>query len=561
MFIEPVFGKKFFGREEVLGTLQKRVTALKGGYRQNLALAGPMLAGKSSILRHFLKNIKDADVIPLYIELDGGNFHIFCRRFMASLLYRYLKVSGRLAEMNRMAESRGAARTQGDDKEFSMLKEECRDLIPDTVKCVDRIEKSLKQKKDNAAYEQLLSLTSVFKAETGKGCIVIFDEFQNLADFPLKKPFQVFGKFIMVQKNTMYIVSSSQKTLLRDILSKKLSLLFGNFEVIEINGFDNQTSRSFIADKVKGSDASEGMINYIIQVSQGSPFYIEVLSKRFADLLKNAQASRGEEECLLDTFAELLYGSDGVLNQYFTNNINFFLEKKNRKKFIPILESLARGNSTIKEIQKDMGKQDKELGSMLQKLQEMDLVLNSGIFYKITDKLFEYWIRHVFTLKAQSMIDDMDIKYLEFKKAVLEDLRMYQDFCLKGVETVIADLFSSFGGEKIRIDINCRKMPKFDSVKNRSLSDNISQITGMTGGRKWICHVKKGDIVDERDIFNLTSVKEAEGDPKISRKIFVSLKGIEQNAYLLAKDQNLWVWDANKLNSILRLFGKFELVL
>ncbi|MDP8299228.1 MAG: ATP-binding protein [Candidatus Tantalella remota] len=560
MFIEPVFGKKFFGREEVLGTLQKRVTALKGGYRQNLALAGPMLAGKSSILRHFLKNIKDSDVIPLYIELDGGNFHVFCRRFMATLLYRYLKASGRLAEMNRMAEFRGVKRTQGDDKEFAMLKEECRSLIPDTVKCVDRIEKSLKQKKDNSAYEQLLSLTSVFKAETGKGCIVIFDEFQNLADFPLKKPFQVFGKFIMVQKNTMYIVSSSQKTLLRDILARKLSLLFGNFEVIEINGFDNQTSRSFIADKVKGTAASEGMINYIIQVSQGSPFYIEVLSKRFSDLLKHAQALRGEEECLLDTFAELLYGSDGVLNQYFTNNINFFLEKKNRKKFIPVLESLARGNSTIKEIQKDMGKQDKELGNRLQKLQEMDLVLNSGTFYTISDKLFEYWIRHVFTLKAQSMIDDMDIKYLEFKNAVLEDLRNYREFSSKSVETVVSELFSAFGGEKVKIDINCRKMPKFDSVKRRSLSDNVFQITGMTGGRKWICHVKKGDIVDERDVSNLARIKDGKDDPKISRKIFISLKGIEQNAYLLAKDQNLWVWDANKLNSILRLFGKFELV-
>ena len=59
MFIEPVFGKKFFGREEVLGTIQKRVTALKGGYRQNMALTGPMLSGKSSILRHFLNNIDD----------------------------------------------------------------------------------------------------------------------------------------------------------------------------------------------------------------------------------------------------------------------------------------------------------------------------------------------------------------------------------------------------------------------------------------------------------------------------------------------------------------------
>ena len=91
MFIEPVFGKKFFGREEVLGTLRKRVTSLKGGYRQNIALTGPMLAGKSSILRHFLKNINDSDVIPLYIDMGEDDFKTFCTKFSATLLYYYLK--------------------------------------------------------------------------------------------------------------------------------------------------------------------------------------------------------------------------------------------------------------------------------------------------------------------------------------------------------------------------------------------------------------------------------------------------------------------------------------
>ena len=86
MFIEPVFGKKFFGREQVLATLHKRVTAMKGGYRQNVALTGPMLAGKSSILRHFLKSVKDSDVIPIYIELAGEDYNVFCMRYMATLM-------------------------------------------------------------------------------------------------------------------------------------------------------------------------------------------------------------------------------------------------------------------------------------------------------------------------------------------------------------------------------------------------------------------------------------------------------------------------------------------
>ena len=544
MFIEPVFGKKFFGREEVLGTLQKRVTALKGGYRQNLALTGPMLAGKSSILRHFLKNVKDPGIIPLYIEMNAENFRVFCTRFMATLLYRYLRSMGQKAE--------------GD---FEALKKTCREMIPETVRCAEGIQKALRQKKENDAYEKILSLTSTFKTETGKSCIVILDEFQNLSDFHLKKPFQTFGKYIMVQKNTMYIVSSSQKTLLREILSRKLSLLFGNFEVIEVNGFDNQTARSFVSDKIGDLDPRENIRNYLIQVSQGSPFYLEVLADRFSELAKKRDPGRDAKECLLDAFADLLYRSNGVLNQYFTNNINFFLEKKARKKFIPVLLSLARGNSTIKTVQRDLGRVDKKLGGKLQKLQDMDLVSNSGVFYHISDKLFEYWLKYVYMLKGQSMIDDMDIKYLEFKRSMEDDYRDYREFNSKDVVTVISDLFRSFGEEKIRVGMNCRKAPRFDSVEKRALSANTFQIIGKVRNKRWICRIKQDDIADEHDICDLGDIKAKAEKSKITRKIFIPLKGIEQNAFLLAKERNIWVWDTQQLNKILRLFGKFELVL
>ncbi|MFC1644094.1 ATP-binding protein [Candidatus Omnitrophota bacterium] len=544
MFIEPVFGKKFFGREEVLATLHKRVTALKGGYRQNLALAGPMLGGKSSILRHFLKNIKDPDIIPLYIEMAGEDFQVFCTRFCGTLLYQYLRSSGQKA-----------------DGDFNALKKACRGMIPETMRSVTTVCKALKQKKEEVAYENLLALTSVFKTETGKSCIVILDEFHNLSNFRLKRPFQVFGKFIMVQKNTMYIVSSSQKTLLKEILSRKLSLLFGNFEVLEINGFDNQTARSFISDKIKDLDFREDIQNYLIQVSQGSPFYLEVLASRFSELIKRKDSKHDAKECLLNAFAELLYESNGVLNQYFTNNINFFLEKSSRKKFIPMLICLARGKSTIKAVQDDLGRVDKELGSKLQKLQDMDLVFKSGIFYKISDKLFEYWLKYVYSLKTQSMIDDMDIKYLEFKRCIEEDYRGYLEFSAKDAVTVISDLFRSFRDEKVRINMNDRKMPHFDLVETQTVSGNVFQVTGSVQNKKWVCHVKQHDIADEHDVYGLWEVKAEDESSKITRKIFIPLKGIEQNAFLLAKEHNIWVWDARQLNEIFRLFGKFELVL
>ncbi|MEE8360040.1 MAG: hypothetical protein V3S04_03860, partial [Candidatus Omnitrophota bacterium] len=59
MLSEPVIGEQFFGREKTIDLLRKRVNALTDGYRQNIALTGQNLAGKSSILHHFLYNFQD----------------------------------------------------------------------------------------------------------------------------------------------------------------------------------------------------------------------------------------------------------------------------------------------------------------------------------------------------------------------------------------------------------------------------------------------------------------------------------------------------------------------
>ena len=544
MFIEPVFGKKFFGREEVLGTLKKRVTSLKGGYRQNIALTGPMLAGKSSILRHFLKNIDDSDIIPLYIDMGEDDFKTFCIKFSATLLYYYLK-SKKIKAPN----------------DFEEIKKICKNEIPVTIKHIENITKAVKKRRLDAAYKELLETTSIFKKETGKSCIVILDEFHNLSNFHLKKPFQVFGKYIMVQKNTMYIVASSQKTLLKEILSKKLSLLFGNFEIIDVNGFDNQTAKSFVSDKIKESDSNENIQNYLIQATKGNPFYLEVLSKRYHELYKNIDEKQTSKDCLLEAFADLLYKSDGVLNQYFTNNINFFLEKKTRKKYIPILLSLAKGKNTIKTIQKDLEKRDKDLGEKLQRLLDMDLIINSGIFYMVSDKLFEYWLKSVYSMKSQTMIDDMDIKYLEFKQFFDVDYNNFLDFSTKNIKDIISSLFKSFDRQKMRININCRIMPEFDSVETYNISNNISQVNGSFNKKKWVCRIKEGDLTDEADIYDMKDFKLKRKENKIARKIFIPLKGIEQNAFLLAKEHNIWVWDVEQLNEMLRFFGKFEIVL
>ena len=543
MFIEPVSGKNFFGREEVLGTLHKRVTSLKGGYRQNMALSGPMLCGKSSILRYFLNNIDDPKVIPLYIDLDGIDFKMFCNRFIATLLYNYLKSIG-----------------QSEDSDLAVLIKASRNKIPVTVEKIDNVLRCLKKRRLVKAYEALLEITSVFKLETGKNCVVIFDEFHNLSNFQIKKPFQIFGKYIMIQKNTMYIVSSSQKTLLKEILSRKLSLLFGNFEIIDVDGFDNQTACSFVSQKSGGLGSRSTIKDYFIQLSEGNPFYLEVFATMFEATLQEIQESGSREECFFEALSQILYESDSILYQYFSNSMNFFLEKSTRKKFLPIILSLAKGNNTIKTLKKDLGGTEKNISLKLQFLQSIDIIYSCGMFYKLTDKMFEFWVKYVYSLKVESMVDDLDIKYLEFKDSVSKDYRNYCEANSRGVLEVIYDLFMSFKNEKIEINSKGRKLPEFNKIDKKMSKNNLFQLIADIDNKKWLCIVKENDIADETDINKLAAIKTKDGR-KVIRKIFIPLKGIEQNAFLLAKEQNVWIWDVKQLNKLLRLYGKYEIVL
>jgi AAA+ ATPase superfamily predicted ATPase len=87
MLIDPVVGDKFFGRSEVLTLLTKRVDALKGGYRQNVAITGHRLTGKSSLLNHFLLMLKDNDIIPIYIEVMEEPFKQFATKFIGTIFW------------------------------------------------------------------------------------------------------------------------------------------------------------------------------------------------------------------------------------------------------------------------------------------------------------------------------------------------------------------------------------------------------------------------------------------------------------------------------------------
>ncbi len=267
MFSEPAVGEKFYGREDVLDILNKRAIALKDGYRQNIALTGASLSGKSSVLFKFLEAIKEDDFVPIYVEVVKETFRAFAEKFIATMLYNSLLKKGEKAK-----------------PDLESLMSDASRLFPKTYFAIKHVFASIEKEQCEEAYSALLELTSILKQESNLPCIVIFDEFDNLERLGIKNPFAAFGKVIMVQKDTMYIVSSSRSLAIRKIISEKLSLLFGSFEILKISNFGNRTSCEFLGNVLSGFDMDAFLKKFLIALTDGNPFYINKLAVKMKDI-------------------------------------------------------------------------------------------------------------------------------------------------------------------------------------------------------------------------------------------------------------------------------------
>ncbi len=542
MLTEPAVGNTFFGRADILSVLNKRTSALKSGYRQNVALTGQMLSGKSSILYQFLYSLRDTSILPVYIEVTNESFGSFAQRFIATLLYNYFTSSGKTVR-----------------KDTEALLELASTEVPQTAHSVKKVLSDISKRSFTEAYKRLFNLTSVIKKETGKSCVVILDEFHNLESFGVKKPYMQFGQIIMVQKDTMYVVSSSQKRVIKRILSEKLSLLYGNFEMVEVSGFDDKTSRAFIDEKLRHVTLPEDYANYLIDFTEGNPFYLDVVSGKLLELANAERISVIDEGIMIKTFSSLLYNTNGTISQYFTNTIMSLLEKGLREDCLDVLVLIAMGRNKLKDIANFSGKKDTAtLSRKLGKLMELDLIAKNGIFYQIEDKMFAFWLRTVYHAKKTTLIDDIVNKTSDFESEIKKDLSLFLCEIEKSAGQRLKELFSAFNGELIEIEKKTRRLPRFIKIETREYSSGTNMTSYQSQTQYWVCHIAKSRV-DEPAVSRL--IEDSGKDKKnIKKRLCIALEGIENNALLLAKAKNIWVWDLAGINNIMRLYKHRTLV-
>jgi len=547
MFSDPVVGDHFFGRQDIIDLLVKRADALKAGYRQNIAIIGHQQLGKTSILRHFLHVYRHPDILAVYVEIKLQALDYFVDQFIRSLLFQYLSQAGQSGEPT---------------ESLKQLSDRARSMIPQTISKIEEIGALLRQRHAEEAYSRLFELTSVIRQETGKHCIVILDEFHRLGDFGIKNAFSDFGKRIMVQKDTMYLLSSSSFSASRKILAEKLALLFGNFERIYLEHFDFETCIDFIRKRLAPVHVPDSLLHFLIAFTDGHPFFLETMTSRVKEL---ALAS-GEPELCVKTVSEallkLLFESQGVLNQYFMKLISPWTQSSSQGSHVLVLTELARGRNRLKDIALAINRSQTEVQRNLREMMERELIVKTGVFYRFHNRIFPFWLREVYEKKELSLLGASG-KAEDFMKTVGMSIAEYEEWIRMNAFDRIVSLFREFRNDLVEFGEKKRKLPHFtefiSSKETGLFTDNqsVRDLIAKGHGRCWICRITE-EKATEKEILQFIRGSDRSRHPHT--KVFLALQGMDSTAKLVAKEKRVFTMSLSRVNMLMDLYGKSPII-
>lgn len=533
-----------YNRSEILNTLIHRINSFSEGYRQNIAITGELYTGKTSLVKNLLlsNEIKREAIIPIYLEIKIEPFEFCAKRFIKSALFQLLHSDPLLAS----------------PPEAVLLIEDLSRTYPKTAEICTRVLQDIERNRPDEAFSFMLDIPATIFEECQKRCVLILDEFHNLDNFVLKHPFGTLAKKIMIQKNTMYLLLSSKSTTSQHILKERLSMLFGNFETITLRPYDVNISRCFLADNIKGATLPTVYLDFISSFTGHKPMYMKIICEEIERAVFCKKLPPDDYASLIEyVLTETIFKKTGVVNQHFSNMFYKISDGRLLSKTAAVLIALSSKNRKQHDIARTAKLQARDVSRILNILIDMDIIARNGSFYIFKDKLFSFWLQSVYLKRILSFSIDDTVEEGYFKKGVIGHLEVFKQEFEKGLSLKIADLFKLFKNETIQF--NGRRHKFFPFANVLQLDENISNSTNILASNDkstWLCTVKK-DYVAENDMADmLENLRTKSETSRINRHILIALSGINENAYLMAKEANLWLWNLENLNMLMELYGK-----
>jgi hypothetical protein len=144
-----------------------------------------------------------------------------------------------------------------------------------------------------------------------------------------------------------------------------------------------------------------------------------------------------------------------------------------------------------------------------------------------------------------------------FKKDVSNRFSVFAQEFEKELSSRIIELFKLFKNDVIQLNGKKHKFISFTSVeKFEDQNKNHAAILATNGRQKWLLTIKKENITENDMLDIIKNSREQKKNTRINRNVVIAFSGVNENAYLMAKEAKFWTWSAEDLNVLMELYGK-----
>jgi len=517
--VGPVPLDRFCARSFELQRIDKIKKDFLKGYRRNLAILGPVNIGKTSLILKYIHHVLGKDLFPIYINLEEG---FLKDSFLGSLFFF----------LNKFSDKAFPALGNGEEvlgEKFSYFK-----------KFVHNLEECYRNGDYGELLQDLLQLDKIIYRHLKLRCVYIIDEFFTLEDLKINSWARLLREHIMLNDNSLFILISSDVQKAKSILHSEFSLLFGNFEILELKRFSYSEAIEFLNHR--GVSAASRVLDILIFLTAGYPLYLDILTGWIKDNLRAL-----DEEGLIVAIRENILDNKGFLYRYFQEKLSSSLPYKENREYLSFVLEVAKGNIRKKELEEKLrpGLLTTSLNGHLEK---------SGSFYRIKDPLFRLWLLYAYQPNVMGLKLSKREELELFSRGIGNIIpRIYNPNDRreqKQVVQLVKDLLSSFSNEYVVINGRRKLLPKFTSIIEKEISPEIlCLVAKKKKGAPWVV-VVCFQVPDEGTAIKLNRTF-LKGD---YYRIFVPLKSVGVNISTILKAGGFWVWDMELLNYLLELY-------
>lgn len=536
---DPIRGEGLFGRDDILERLRVRVRGLVEGYRQNVAIVGRRSVGKSSIIHRLLAELRDVSCVPVYVEVRQEPFVRFADRWMATVI----------AQLAPLQTGISADLWEADRHHLE-------EQYPSLHEAVERIRQLCNRSAYAQAFEQLLRLPAALGTALQRPPIVILESFERLGQWAIDEPFAILGRQIMVQPETMFLVTSAVPHEARRILSERFSLLFGNFEVIEVASFDLGSSAQYLRDTVRSAALSPTMAAFLAELTGGVPFYLRTLGRHMESLAIERSIHEIGIDQVASTFERTLFEVEGTLHHYCAARLQECGALLQREPVDTLLVTLEQRRHRFSDICRLVPRSAQGVAHCLNQLMQAGLVERSGGFAYLADPLWGLWKCHVHRPRDIGPDGDLAGMAERFRSTLGYRYERFAKTCHRDPIDRMVALFQSFRRDLVHLNHYDRWLIPFEAVTAHAagaLGGTLIEAVGWEG--RWLGLVVNEGVVTESQVAAFTEWSRG-AKPSWHRRILIPLGGIGESAAMFAKAEQIWVWPLDTVRFLLRLYGE-----